>query len=122
MIRVFLLACIVLVAAGCTPAVRSASFYDLPAKGADSTMPLFAFGEVTCPFEVVGSVIGVRGDQSDSTRTTEDVLSEMAGQARDMGGDAMLMNHRDRSGPVFSDGKWEMVGTVIRFTDSSCTR
>jgi hypothetical protein len=111
----------------CGPAVQSAPFHSVPPRPADHQIVLFSTKLPTCPYEEVGLVTGHRRHGFNSY---ESVLEAMKDRAREMGGDAIVALSQQQTvnggtvvGKAVSINTSEgLSGTVIRFTESSCTR
>jgi hypothetical protein len=119
-------ACPVLLAA-CGVAVESAPFKSLPPRPADHEIVLFSTKLPSCPYEEIGVVNATRRD---SYTRYEALLDALKARAREMGGDAIVGLGQQQAvsggtviGSTVSIGSSDVLaGTVIRFTESGCTR
>jgi hypothetical protein len=119
--------CPVLLVAACGPAVRSAPFKTVPPRPTDHQIVLFSTKLPTCPYEEIGLITAQRRHGFNSY---ESVLEAMKSRAREMGGDAVVALDQQQTvnggtviGKTVNINTGEaLTGTVIRFTDSGCTR
>jgi len=119
--------CPVLLVAACGPAVRSAPFKTVPPRPTDHQIVLFSTKLPTCPYEELGLITAQRRHGFNSY---ESVLEAMKVRAREMGGDAVVALNQQQTvnggtvvGKAVSINTDQAVsGTVIRFTESGCTR
>ncbi len=121
-------------AAACGPSVQSASYVRLPPPRAESDageMRIYEHTRPECAFEEIGRVTGHRRLP---THSPDEVADAMRRRAAQMGGDAIIAFGERQEGPsgvimpvsesasigTISSGSF-FVGTVVRFTDASCT-
>jgi hypothetical protein len=111
----------------CGPAVRSAHFKSVPPRPTDHQIVLFSTKLPACPYEELGLITAQRRHGFNSY---ESVLEAMKARARRMGGDAVVALNQQQTvnggtviGKTVSINTGEaLTGTVIRFTESGCTR
>ena len=121
--------------AACGPAVQSATYMPLPQRRAESggMMRIYEHTRPECAFQEIGRVTGHRRLP---THSPDQVANAMRRRAAEMGGDAIIAfgeRQQDagsvvipvsQSAVVATDigSSSHFVGTVIRFTDPSCTQ
>jgi len=125
--RITLLMTAALVA--CAPGVRSILFdaaHPLPPRPPGAPVRMFSTERPQCPFDEIGTVSAEGG----SLLSSEKIVQGLQDRARAMGGDAIIgVTQGSRSqtstyapGRVTTGSMTTLTGTVIRFTDPSCTR
>ena len=109
----------------CGPAVSSAVFMDVAPRTADHEIQLYSTKLPSCPYEEIGVVRA----RERSFTSLQDVLAALQERAREMGGDAVVGVGQTESvsggavleNTVSVDSQEGLAGTVVRFTDASCT-
>ncbi len=122
---------LLLLLAGCAPAVQSVSFGSGTAASPPSDAPVRVYGEQRprCPVQEVGLVTG---SPANGWQSGDRVLAAMRQRAREMGGDAIVGLTSEQvaegssgvvvngTGAVAGSSTPVWKGTVVRFTDPSC--
>lgn len=130
--RIPAVALLLLLPAGCAPAVHSATYLPGSASPRPEQAPVRIYQETRprCPFEEIGWVRGAPRTRFDSP---DEVLEAMRARARRMGGDAIVAfsaGERPEGAVVTGEGAVAVAGvshgsvfqgTVVRFTQADCT-
>jgi hypothetical protein len=113
---------------GCSPTVSSIPFLSPAPSPQAADHPILLFNETrpACPYQEVGSVV-VRQGSSDAS--VDKLVDALRVKAREMGGDAIIgVGQSVESGggtvighSVIASNKPVVSGTVVRFSDPSCT-
>ena len=106
---------------GCSPAIDSAQFVRMAPGPSGQEIRIFSHKLPTCAYDELGRITGARrhGFQS-----LQEVLDAMRERAREMGGHAILglgAVQQPSGVDAEDDPATALTGTVIRFSDESCT-
>ncbi len=111
----------ILLLVGCSPAVRTTTFQQLPPKPVDAPIKIFRIKTPRCNFEEIGIV---NSRQRNTFISMDEVMNSLIVEARNMGGDAII--GLNETNPIHNVNEYGidrdpvLSGTVIKSTDPNC--
>ncbi len=121
---VILLTLILTLVSGCSPDIRTTVFQHNPSKHVNAPIKIFRFKSPQCNFEEVGIV---NSRQRNKLISMNEVMESLRIEARRLGGDAII--GLNETNPIHNidtqygtlDRDPVLSGTIIKFTDATCT-
>ena len=121
--NIALLGFLIVIATGCAPEVRTTVFQQSTPKAENAQIKIYRLKYPDCDFEELGIV---NSRQRNELIPMEEVMEALLAEARRFGGDAIVelseSNPIDNVSQCGIDRDPILSGTVIKFSDPSCTK